>query len=167
MSAMITQYLMPFGAFQHESANNETRGLYKRIFDPVQVKIINDSVSKSRAGTIKFDLYEGVSLIDQNGVEIQIPTSEREFYRVLSDYSKIEEFPKDMEILELNFQGSDLSVSIFPHEYSEQLGAEIYVPEFEKKVRLRRHLLDFLLDFCVAVESSRKYLSYRGQMINL
>jgi len=168
MSALITQYLMPFGAFQHESENDKTMGTYSRVFDPVTVQVMHDTISKRGAGTIKFDLYEGVSIIDSEGVEIQISTAQREFYRVLADYAKISEIPKDMQQLDFKFQGpSQLAVSVYPHEYSPTRAAEIYVPEFKEKVILRKDLWEFLTDFCVTVETSRKYLSYRGRMINL
>jgi hypothetical protein len=180
MSA-ITQYILPFGAFEHTDA--DPQGSYSRVCDPATAKIEVIENLNYRAdildenpdleGYIKFDFHEGIFIFDKikNRYHTMIldPVQAKAFFRVVSDYAKIPEFPKD--VLELRFDFADFVLIVNPHQYNkhDRLNtAKIYVPDRDITFGFDSQLWKWIMDFATVMATASSYMfEYGEKKINL
>jgi len=184
--ATITQYLMPFGAFENTDKMEE--GEYSRKFDQVDAyiqKLDIKGIDLLAPGSkdesyIKMTLQDGLFIFthsfnrdtqskDYYAIYIRPKTSGFEFFRAIADFAAIEEVPKDMKKLRFDF--GKIVLNIDPHQYNKHdrfNTVEIYVPECNLGIHLDNMLWGYLKDFAkmeVAAESFLK--TYGDSRLNL
>ena len=182
MSSPITQYLMPFGAFFHDSGDEPN--LYRRKFDTVNVdckKLDSTGISvldPSSEGEayIKMTLHDGLfAFADRRNPEtkeieyfalyVRPKTSGFEFFRTIADFTKILEVPKDMETLVFDFGNLVLTVKPNQYNHHDRLNTvKIYVPEKDLTISMDNGLWDYLKDFAKMQVASQFYLRTYGEM---
>lgn len=175
MSA-ITQYILPFGAFEHSC--DDPQGSYSRFCDPAtaNIEVIENlnyradilDENPEAEGYIKFDFHEGIFVFDKikdrYHTMILEPVQAKEFFRVVSDYSKIPEFPEDVFELRFDFENFVLIVNTHPYNKHDRLNtAKIYVPDRDITFGFDSQIWKWIMDFATVVTTASNYMLEYGE----